>query len=314
MKLSYYHYYFKQRRVRGANRIVHSIEPFLKAFVDYPDVKWKKGFVGDDGETTMLLPTAKPHVYMLIATRRQDIIKAVDTQTLLAEDLANRLHKNEETGFAAYIRPGSSKMALASTLRAPRTAAFTQFVNQVLDSLKVTEYRFHVQSLTTQVTLEQAKALAYVSATSLTLEPGNGFRQQIIDYFSLDDDVGTIQVVIKGKPRRNIADMLDNIEKANDDGMTKFVVRGRAVADEQMTDYFIEGDGRYSEELESGSEKKIISGLSKKFAEADKADELLNAIIEGNQYDEDPIPALSVLDTSASWGGILADGPADSGL
>lgn len=313
MKLSYYHYFFKQRRKKSGPRISRDLQPFLKAFVDYDDTDWKKDLVAEDGETTMLIPTTNAKVYMLIATRRQDIIKAVNTNTLSAEDVAERLKENEETGFAAYLRADASKIGLASTLRAPRTAALSRFINQVMAELGVEKYYFGLQSLTTSVTLEQAKAMAHVASTSVTLEPGSGLRQQIIDYLALDKDVGTVQVVIKGKRNQDIKEILDKIDKRADTigpnrqggGLSKFVVRGKAAADEQMADFFIEGDGRYSEEIETGSEPKIISSLSTKFAHSEKANNLLEQVIEENVYDENPVPDLDILDSSDDWGDVL---------
>ena len=86
MKLGYYHYYFKQRGKRNAPRICHNMGPLLKAYTEYDNIDWKTKLESEDGEKLFLTPTGSTGVYMLVATRHQEIIKAIHTRTLSCAD------------------------------------------------------------------------------------------------------------------------------------------------------------------------------------------------------------------------------------
>ncbi len=146
MQLGYYHYYFKQQRLKKAPRVCHNISPILNAYIAYEDKDWKKKLESNDGETLLLLRTCERDVYMLVATRREDIIKAISTQTMSCTDIKDRLKKDETAAFAAYFKVEEKAIALASTLRGPRTTALSQFINKILTQLNVPSWKFHLQN------------------------------------------------------------------------------------------------------------------------------------------------------------------------
>ena len=103
LKLGYYHYYLKEKGKRNAPRVQFDLAGLFAAYVSYDDTEWKKTLEVEDGESCLLIETATPQVYMLVATKQQEIIKAISTETLTCADIKDRLERDETTGIAAYL-------------------------------------------------------------------------------------------------------------------------------------------------------------------------------------------------------------------
>lgn len=307
MKLSYYHYYFKEKKRRQAPRVCHDIQPLLNAYLAYPDMDWKNQIKGDDEEQLLLLRTNNANVYMLVATRHQEIIKAINTQAMTCADLRERLEEDESAGFAAYFRCREDVLGLAATLRGPRTTALHRFVTEVIDRLGGSRWRFHLQPVGASLTFEQARGMAFVSRTSLKVGPENPVFQSLKELFAADsNDIGYFQITVAGKRNRNLKDVYEAIAaEADGEELERMTIRAKAVVDEALTDYFVETDGRLSDDIGTGTETELTRKLAETFAAHPSLHQHLQDLKDGQHYEEVDTPDLDRIGDIDHWRGHL---------
>lgn len=307
MKIGYYHYYFKEVKKREAPRICHDIRPMLSAYLKYSDQSWKSRIVTNDDEELLLLNTPKADVFMLVATRKQEIIKAIHKHTLSCVELSERLKKDESAGFAAYFCADGRSIGLASTLRGPRTSAFSSFVNTIVERLGGARWRMHLNAIGSAITVDQAQAMAFVSRTSVHVSSGNPLFKRMKELLGTEsNDIGSFEVVIRGRKKKNISDVFEQMaNEAKGDGMDRMKIRAKAVVGEALTDYFVDEYGKMSDELGTGSEKKMIQEVSKKFHGHHSLNGQIDEIVETNHYESNSIPELDRIGKPDFWGNHL---------
>lgn len=309
MKLGYYHYYFKKKRTRNAPRVCHSIKTILDAYIEYNDVDWKKQFEMEDGEKLMLVPTSSPDVYMLIATRQQEIIKAISTENLSCTDIQHRLEENETTGFAAYFTVSDDYLALASTLRGPRTAALHRFVQEILNRLGAHEWKFNISPIGTSITLDQAQGLAFVASSQIRVGPQNDLHRHLKELFAVDtDDIASFEIKIRGKRTKNLKDVFAAMaEKTSSEDIRNMTVKARRVAEDALIDYHVETEGRFSDEISNGDESHIAQSIRSKIAQNTELTQLLEKSKEDAVYENLDIQNLNNLSNVTFWSNFLRD-------
>lgn len=303
MKLGYYHYFFKQRGRRNAPRLCHNITSLLKAYIEYDDVDWKTKLETEDGEKLLLTPTDTSGVFMLVATRHQEIIKAIHTGTLSCADLSDRLQADEAAGFAAYFTTNARSLALASTLRGPRTAALDRFVNYIIRKLGAADWQFHLQVVGSSLTMEQAKGMAFVSRTTIQVGQRNPAFQKLRELFAADsDDIGSFEITIRNRKSRNLRDVVRKIaEEAKGEDLDKMRIRAKAALDDALSDYFVEEEGKLSEEIGTGTEEKMTRVIRMHFARNTELNSHIDQTMKESVYEDRRIPELSRLGDVAHW-------------
>lgn len=105
MQLTYFHYFFKKTNDSRKNppRRCFDLRTVLKKFIAATKKNFPRSIEGKDGEKIFITDTGHNNVYMLVATRSQEIIKAIDRQTLTCVQIEKRLKENETPGFASYF-------------------------------------------------------------------------------------------------------------------------------------------------------------------------------------------------------------------
>lgn len=303
MKIGYYHYYFKEARRKNAPRVCHDIRPLLKNYLEFEDQSWKSQITTEDGEELLLVETPKSDVFMLIATRRQEIIKAVHKHTLSCVEISQRLMADESAGFAAYFCADQRSIGLASTLRGPRTTAFSTFTNSLITRLGAGRWKMHLGAIGSSITVEKATAMAFVSRTNVSVSNGNPLFVRFKAMLGLDsDDIASFEVIVRGKKKKDIGDIFTKIAaEAKGEGLDRLKVRARAVAGEALADYFVEEHGKMSDDIGTGSEKKMIQEVSKKFHGHSTLMAQLDEIAENHHYETLAVPELDRIRQLDFW-------------
>lgn len=203
MKLCYSHYYFKRTGNPHAPLYTEDIRPILRAYVEKFHDGVHPRLRQEDGEYLFLLPTENDSVYMLVATRNQDIIKAINTQTLACSDIESKLDPGETTCFAAYFGLTEDVIATASTLRGPRSGALRNFINLFLKRLGLIGYEFEMRNLTTSISTNEAQAMAFVARTSMKISESNPVFGKIVRMLGLEDtEASSISISVTGKRKK----------------------------------------------------------------------------------------------------------------
>ncbi len=287
MKLNYYHYYFREKRRKNPPRVLHDIRPILAAYLAFEDNAWKGRIEGDDGEKLLLVPSSHSSVFMLIGTRQEDIIKAINARSLTCVDLARRLRPGEKAGFVAYFSLDSRKLGLASTLRGPRTAALCRFIQNLLNALGAENWKFCIQSLGTAITMEQAQGMALVARTEFKVSRG-ALWEQMKRMLCPYDDVESFQVIVRARRNRSVASAIEAINSGTaGEGLDAMTIRASSVADEALADYFVEKDGKLGEDIGHGSESEITNTVANRFAHHPKAATILRDLMGGALYEDE---------------------------
>lgn len=241
----------------------------LRAFLQYEDVAWKSRFKTEDGEQLLLLPSANASVSMIVGTRRDDLIKAINTQTLQCEDLSARLRQDEEAGFAGYVAASDRMLGMASSLRGPKAAAFGRLVNQLLADLGAGDWVFETVPVGTSVTIQEARQIEFVSRTTVRVEKGTSLYRKIQETLACEDDnVQSIELVLRATKSKNIADSVEAIANSlGDDPVKKMILRARAAIDDEITDFFVAANGQVAEHVARGTDAEIAHTIASKFAQ-----------------------------------------------
>ncbi|MBR6797271.1 MAG: hypothetical protein IKM45_01095 [Opitutales bacterium] len=315
MKLSYYHYYFKNRKSRSENppRVCCDLRPILKNFVSISEKDFSKGLEGRDGETIFLSETGKPNVYTLVATRSQELIKAVDMKTLSFVEIEKRLRENETAGFASYFAVSEDVIAIASTLRGPSMSALEKFLNELIQKkLRVKKWVLFLQSVGSLTTSAQAQAMAQIASTSVRVKQGNPLFNRVINLLGREKDkdkIDNICVTLSAKRKRDIGDVYKQLETASEgDGRDKLMVRARTSAEDALADYLIDRDCKFTEDIGTGKESEIISKIYDHFNGNAQLNDRVEEMREKAFYDGNAdISSLSRFGNISAWGHLLRD-------
>lgn len=268
---------------------------------------WKESIEIEDGENFLLLPSVTKGVRMLVATKKQELIKAFSSKTFTCTDIQERLEKDESAGFAAYFQVKPEYLALASTLKGPRSAAFSRFVHLLMNKLGASKYKFEMQPLGTSITLEQAQGLAFVSSSKVKVSAGNKLFRSMKELFSVDtDDIGSFQVIMQGKKKRNMKKVFGEIAKeTGSENLDRMVIRGRQEISDNLTDFFVEQEGKYTNDIKPGDEKVVTKALKALTSTNSDLDTLLKKSKGNTVYETEKIPVLSNLGDADHWSSCL---------
>lgn len=314
MKLSYYHYYFKNRKSRSENppRMSCDLRPILRNFMQMAGKGFPKSISGKDGETIFMAPTSKSNVYALIATRSQDLIRAVNMQKLTSVDIAERLQKDETAAFASYIAVSGEALGIASTLRGPRMSAVHEFLNDLVQrKLEQSKLEVHLQEVGSRTTSQEALRMARIARTTVCVSRKSELGERLTKFFGAEknsDKVENITVIFKAQKKENIADTYSAVERASSgDGLEKLEIRAQHAEDSTMADYLIDRDSKFSEDIGTGPESYIVSAIHNQFNGNVVLDSYIENILTAHHYNNDhaDIQALSRFADPAHWNNVF---------
>jgi hypothetical protein len=305
MKLGYYHYFFVQRG--RPERVFQDLAPVLRAYVAFDDNDWKHRVAAEEDHKLLLIPTAQPSVFMFVGTRNDELIKAVHTRTMTCEDISERLNEGEETGFAAYISLRQKLLAVASTLKGPKTATFGRFITKILAELLGASWagwRFELVPIPSQITPDQARGLEFVSRTTVRVPVGTTLCSEILEFVgSPSDAVGSVEIVITAKRRRNLRAVADALlARADRETVDKLVLRAREQLDDDLTDYFVATSGHLADDVGLGSESALLQTIVSRFANNPQLPHRLSEVLSVATYDDSrQVEGLSDLRNARAW-------------
>ncbi|WP_369473238.1 hypothetical protein, partial [Vibrio jasicida] len=146
IKLTYYSYCLK----RNDNLYRSSILELLRAYVAHAPATMKRSFRSRSGETIFLLPSNSAHLFTLITTKNNELIKIINSDDFTYEDIREDLEDHEKVGFASYVYIETDHYAIASTSQGPKNSSFVYFVEQLLSTLSLA-YNFIASPFPVQV-------------------------------------------------------------------------------------------------------------------------------------------------------------------
>lgn len=202
MKLSYYGYYINE--VKGGKKYLIDMGAFFKAFCQFENPAYKNRFV-HNGENVFLLH-ASGNLYLFLQTRSKELIKKINSTDITIADIQGALKQGEVLGFASFVYIKGSHLGFASTVMAPRVAAFSAFVNDVMGSVSLDKYQFVLAPLLHQATRAEAISMPFLGKATIQINKENSFwddiRNSVKGEVSEFSDVDSFEIVIKPKQNK----------------------------------------------------------------------------------------------------------------
>lgn len=279
MKLTYYSYYFK----RNDNQYRHTVLDLLRAYVQNAPAHLKRSFVSRSSETIFLIPSNNAHLFTLITTKNNELIKIINSDNFTYEDIRDDLDENEKVGFASYVYIENDHYAIASTSQGPKNSSFVYFIEQLLSSLSLT-YDFIATPFPVQVSSSDVMTMNSVGRTTFEVSASNNAFEQFRQFFggTLPDEIDAIEVTFK--PRRG-CDIKEHIPALTNvisgDGLEKYMVRAKESLDESLSDFYIAGNGFINDYLEPSE-----TSMATRIAEKKLANQPLSLKLAGFRNDE----------------------------
>lgn len=299
MKLTYYQYYFTQT----GHNYHESIFNLLEIFSKVKDFAFKESFKSPSGDQIFLFHISG-RVFMLAVIKDDELVKAINKTEMTQADIHERLFSDESLGFASYIYVGDLFYGIASTFYGPRNSVFEGFVNDIVTKITGLDIiKFKTEAFPTSITKEQAQQLKFTSTTSIRLNFRHPYFQAIREQFGLSDDAQKIDFIIKpearGELKSSIKGLVETLQL--EDGLEKFVIRGKAELDDMVTDHYLIGTGHISDYINDKNEEKICYLISKKAGSNRSLLEAINEVKNDTKYSKHSLKAVLDLGKRDNW-------------
>lgn len=267
MKLSYFGYSIKNQI--DDKQYLFDMRPFVKAFCGVDSVAFKSQF-RHSGEQLFLFHESG-NLFLFLITRTNEIIKKISSKDLTVSEIYTALQQDEKLGFASYVHIESSYLGFASTIMAPRATVFAAFLEQIFQTVGLSDYQFVLHPLLQQSTRADAMKMGFLGRTSIQVNKENTvFEDMVIALGGASEDfvdVGSFEIIVKPKPRKNIDTAVNKIlGSLPDAGLESFVVRAREELEGQLSDFYLIGQGHVSDTIKKDGAQGIGSQINEKIA------------------------------------------------
>lgn len=303
MKVTYYKYWIEHK----ADRYLCDILPFLSAFCKVDNPKFKESF--QDGEDHLFLYQMRQSVFMFIITKDKELIKTISAESSKPEDIAAKLEQGEHIGFASYIYFDSQYyFGIVNTIHGPKAKRFVEFMNKLLHAVSLSSCRFDCSPFADQADAQSAMKFGFKSGIRMSLKPTHPLFSALLSWAGSSDDVDSMVVEFRPRPRVEMRSTFDNVlKKVSDPGLASLVVRAKAELEDHLSDFYIVGTGHVSGPISGKNDQEICASILGNVSKNGVLRELATAHSQDDSYgvEGDPITSISRYHNPDSWGSHL---------
>lgn len=302
MKLSYFGYSVLHHD--HDTNYLFDIRQFIQAFGALDDVSFKNKFTHAD-EQVYLVPFARD-LYLFLITRKHEIIKRIKSQDLSVTEIYDLLSNDESLGFASYIYFDKNYLGFASTIMAPKSRTFSQFVNDLFEAIGLGAYSFVLQPLMKQYTKADALAMDFVGRSVVQVTKENSFFEELRDFFggTAEEfaDVDAFEVVIKPRRKQNIRPAVRHVVNTVDDaGLDKMLLRAREEIGDNLMDVYLAGKGQVADDLDKSKENTIREQIRQKAVKNSVLQEKVREHEANDEFEKTEPGAFAELHDANAW-------------
>lgn len=306
MRLSYFGYSLEVTTTR--QKFLFDLRPFLKAFVDYQNVDYKGRFQ-HAGEHIYLLPH-RPGLFLFLKTARNELVKKFNSGSFEVEDIQQVLAADEEVGFASYVYFGEHYLGFASTIMAPKTAAFTNYINEIFQSIGLRHVVMNLHPFLSIVDRDDILQMPFLGRTSISVSRDNNIFDRVREMFGIEPedfrDIDGIDVTLRPRRRQNIRDAaLKVVESTSDDGVDKFTISAKEDAGDRLSELFLAGNGVLRDSIDLQSNTGIYEQIRERAANNPALDEKVHAHTSDESFGGGPYADISAFHDVAAWAALL---------
>lgn len=303
MKQNYYGYVLEEKR--NKRKILMDLRIFLHHFSGYDSPDYKNRFTRS-GEQVYLLRSPNRDVYLFLITRSNEIIKRVSTRDLSFGEINDMLARGERIGFVSFLRMERSSFGFASTVFAPRHAAFAGFMNDVFETVGVTDYRFVPIPFMHEASRAELMSLPFIGRTSIQVSNDSTVFEQLVEMFSgqVDEfrDVSSFEITLKPRQGQDISQAVKRIlAQTPDEGLDTFLARGKEELGDQLVDYYLAGKGILSDDVTRGNDVEICRDMLAKAAENDLLIQQIENHDNDERFEQEEVESLVSFSNAAAW-------------
>lgn len=286
MKLNYFHYYLSKKHDRSHIRYEIDFWPIVKEYLKATQRGVVLSHECADGEHFALLDSKKDRCLIAVATRDQDIIKALDSGRTNHTDIKKRLSQGESVACASYVYMGNGFLTYGTTLRGPKAGTFRKFMDAFIEKYISENYQFTLRGAISSVDKSTVKDFARIGMMTMCINPNETIGQEIAGLFSTDPQkVYEFEIRLKPKRGGNLSKTFDAMDKAGSiEQIYKFKLRAKAALNDDMEDFFLTEQGQLADIVDARSETKILQALTHHAATNRRIHEFVNLEKDKNAY------------------------------
>jgi hypothetical protein len=306
MKVSYFGYCLKNDETMERKRL--DLPRLLKNYCRLDNVEFKNQFLHQDEHLYLMYENS--NVFLFLITRNSELIRTINTNNLSVAEVNDLLENGEALGFASYLLIKDDCFGFGSTLMAPKANIFIRYVNDLLGSLGVTDWRFSAEAILHQATRADALQMPFIGKATISVEKENNVAQDFIGALGLTQDetadIDGFEVTIRPKARKNIREAVSKlINTTADDGIIKMTIRAKEELDSQISDFYLVGKGHISDSVDKSNQTRITGLLNEKFNSNRHLHSKLREYINRENLQEADFDALVRLSDNATWANII---------
>ena len=199
---------------------------------------------------------------------------------------------------------------------APKIGTFGRFVNDVLDSVGVTGYEFVISPLVDQISRGEALKMPFYGRTTLEVSHTSGMFRDLGGLFGSNDidleDIDSIEVTIKPRPRQNIERAVKKlIRRIDDDGLERMVMKARDEAHDHLMEVYLAGRGLVSDRIDTREEVQLYDAFYARIQQNGVLTEKVTEYVGHADMETRQIGAINRLNDAAAWAAAVVPLPQD---
>ncbi len=304
MTLSYFTYYFDSEK----DKFVHPLNPLIKCFTQVGNAKFRGSFSHND--ESIYLFNVSQNFYLFVKTKNKEIIKTVNRNKIEHYDIYNKLQQsNEELGFASYIYISDSYYCILSTLQGPKNGVWVEFINNLLRKLELKSHMFICEPMPVETTADEVMNFHAVTGTVIKINQENNFFKKIAGMLALSlHETRELVIEIKAHPKSDMNLTFRGINSnIGSEGITKYMVRAKAELDDNITEFYLIGQGYVSDTIDGRfSDAKLHEKVKNKINHNQLLQEKLREYNEDKRYRHESIQDITFYHNLSNWDSILS--------
>jgi len=307
MKLGYHTYSIQQDS--NEQHFLMDLRPLIKAFCTLDNPKFKNKFTYND-EHLYLLPIGLD-LYLFLTTRSHEIIKRIKTTDLSLNEISNLLEKDESLGFASYVYFKKNYFGFASTMLAPKSKAFVEFINNIFDEIGINDYWFIANPIMHESSKNDVLNMPFIGRSVITVNSDNTTFQHLRNMVNGTtqefSDIDSFDIVIKPRNKKNIKGAVSRfIKKVPDKGLDKMFLRAKEDIHGSLIDLYITGKGGVHDVIKTKDERLLHDEIARKIKENKVLSEKVKAHESDDKYTKKVLKPVVTYNDVAAWDSFLS--------
>ena len=303
MKQTYFKYFFNTKGLRYQQSLIDILNNFTK--VKCKNFK-SQFFAKNQGALYLFKITS--NIFMLTVIKDDELIKAIDTNKFSQADIHSKLSQNESLDFASYVYVDELYYGIASSFYGPKNGVWMEFINTLIRKLtNSSNVVLESEALPTQIDLKGAKKLEFKSSVAIRINSKYPKFEAFKQLFGIKDDAKKLDFVLSPEPRKDMEKTVDAVleQFPLEDGLERFIIKGRAVLDDMLTEHYLVGTGHISDVITGKTENDICSQMNDRVAKNRKLENVINEFKEDPDYVKSGLKTIANLADTTNWPGNL---------